>query len=270
MKPERILQSDVLDIVFENRNKEYGAYELRKHYQGRMKKALLTMLGVVVVFAVLQSWKVPHKRISVLDVKDLDSLRLVEMTIKKDPPKLIIPKQVKPVAAINYQTYVVVPDKFVHDTLHTMDELVDKQISNKDIAGRPADGNEILSPANDGGNKGGEIEAKDKIEYDVPLRHAEIMPQFPGGMEAFLKFMQRNLKQPEDFDEGQKMVVLASFVVDAGGNIVNIAIDQKARPDLDAEVLRVIKKMPVWEPGMQNGRKVPVFYKLPVTFIAGD
>jgi protein TonB len=96
------------------------------------------------------------------------------------------------------------------------------------------------------------------------------MPQFPGGMEAFLKFMQRNLKQPEDFDEGQKMVVLASFVVDAGGNIVNIAIDQKARPDLDAEVLRVIKKMPVWEPGMQNGRKVPVFYKLPVTFIAGD
>jgi len=103
------------------------------------------------------------------------------------------------------------------------------------------EGNEILSPANDGGNKGGEIEAKDKIEYDIPLRHAEVMPQFPGGMEAFLKFMQRNLKQPEDFDEGQKMVVLASFVVDAGGNIVNIAIDQKARPDLDAEVLRVLK-----------------------------
>ena len=66
------------------------------------------------------------------------------------------------------------------------------------------------------------------------------------------------------------MVVIASFVVDAAGNIINIGIEQKARPDLDAEVMRVLKKMPVWEPGKQNGRNVPVFFRLPVTFISGE
>ena len=82
--------------------------------------------------------------------------------------------------------------------------------------------------------------------------------------------MQRNLKQPNDMEEAQKLVVVAEFVVDREGNISDLKIIQHARADLDAEVLRVIKKMPAWKPGMQNGRKVPVFCKLPVTFVASE
>ena len=96
------------------------------------------------------------------------------------------------------------------------------------------------------------------------------MPQLPGGMEAFIKFLKKNLREPSDLEEAQKLVVVAKFVVDAQGNIVDINIAKNGRDDLDAEVLRVIRKMPKWKPGMQNGRNVSVYFNLPVTFVAAD
>jgi protein TonB len=93
------------------------------------------------------------------------------------------------------------------------------------------------------------------------------MPQYPGGIEALKKFIQRNAQQPDDLEEGQRIVVVAQFVVDASGNIINIGIEQKGRKDLDMEVMKVIKKMPQWIPGKQNGRSVPVYFRLPVTFM---
>lgn len=269
MKPERILQSDVLDILFENRNKDYGAYELRKQYNRRLKKAMFITTALVLVLAGLQSWKMPHKTIHIISVHDLNPINLVDVQLKKEEPQPM-PKQEKKIATVDYQNYQIVKDKLVVDTLPTIEDLEDKIISDKNTDGDKVAANTILSPANDGDNKGVTIAEKVEEKDDVPLKHAEIMPQFPGGMEAFLKYMQRNLKQPEDFDEGQKMIVMASFIVEASGNIADIAIDRKARPDLDAEVMRVLKNMPQWEPGMQNGRKVPVFYRLPVTFIAGE
>ena len=96
------------------------------------------------------------------------------------------------------------------------------------------------------------------------------MPEFPGGQAAFIKFLQRNLNQPSDFEEGEKVTVIAKFVVNAEGNIVDIDIIKNGRSDLDQEVIRVIKKMPRWKAGMQNGRAVPVYYKVPITFVSPD
>lgn len=82
--------------------------------------------------------------------------------------------------------------------------------------------------------------------------------------------MGRNLRQPDDIDEGQKIVVIARFVVDQYGNISNIGLEQKGREDLDRQVITVIGKMPKWKPGRQNGRPVAVYFKVPVTFLSGD
>jgi protein TonB len=96
------------------------------------------------------------------------------------------------------------------------------------------------------------------------------MPEFPGGKEALIRFLQKNLQQPNDFEEGQKVTVIASFVVDKDGSITGINITQHGRNDLDNEVVRVIKKMPRWKPGLQNGRSVAVYYKVPVTFVSTE
>ncbi len=270
MKPELILQSDVLDIVFENKNKAYGAYELRRHYNRRLKQSLLVTFLLVLVFAFLQSWKVPHRKGGFM-IENFDSLKLVEMKLKQDEPiekpkeKIKQPKQL---AEKKFQSIVVVEDSKVKDSLPTITDLAKNIISDKDVMGDNVDPNEIVKPASNGNNLN--VATTEAAEEMETVYHAEFMPEFPGGMEAFLKFMQRNLKQPNDMEEAQKLVVVAEFVVDREGNISDLKIIQHARADLDAEVLRVIKKMPAWKPGMQNGRKVPVFCKLPVTFVASE
>lgn len=126
MKPEHILQSDVLDIVFENRNKAYGAYELRKHYRRRLIKSLLITISIVALFALLQSWKVPHKTISIVSVQDLNPVQLVEMELQKEKPEsLPVVKQNKQVASVDYQTPVIVKDELVKDSLPTVDDIAD-------------------------------------------------------------------------------------------------------------------------------------------------
>jgi protein TonB len=102
------------------------------------------------------------------------------------------------------------------------------------------------------------------------LEKAEQMPEFPGGKDAMIRFLMRNLPQPDDISAGEKLAVLARFVVDTDGHITNIEIENSGRKDLDESVVKAIGKMPRWKPGMQNGRPVPVYFRLPVTFVSHE
>ena len=86
-------------------------------------------------------------------------------------------------------------------------------------------------------------------------------------VEALKRFMLNNLHQPDDISEGEKLALLAQFVVDKNGNISDVQILQNAREDLDAEVMRVINRMPKWKAGSQNGNPVAVYYKMPISFV---
>jgi len=94
------------------------------------------------------------------------------------------------------------------------------------------------------------------------------MPEYPGGMEAFKKFMLRHLRQP-DLNAGEKVVVKIQFVVKADGVINRLKVVQSGGV-LDDEVLRVARKMPKWKPGVQNGQFVAVYFTLPVTFLGPE
>lgn len=120
------------------------------------------------------------------------------------------------------------------------------------------------------GNAKETIEPVVVTESNTPLVIAEFMPEFPGGKGALVKFLQNNLRQPTDFEDGEKVTVIASFVVNKEGEITGVKITQKGRSDLDGEVTRVINKMPRWKPGSQNGRSVAVYYRIPVTFVAAE
>jgi periplasmic protein TonB len=281
MKPENILQSDVLDIVFENKNKAYGAYELRKHYNQRLYKALGAMGALVVAITVLVSWKTPNNK-SWVELTTKDSVKLISLLpdeIKKtDEPKekvqpkeklADIPKQTP--AEAPFTPPLIVEDPIIENPIAAISEIDTSAISNARKIGTAFGPGDIFTPPSDG-KIGGEGEGKTPVveEDPSPIDIAEFMPEFPGGKDALIKFMERNLSQPDDFETGQKMRVIAKFVVDKEGNIDDLSIETKGREDLDKEVLRVIKKMPKWKAGKQNGRAVAVYYKLPVTFVAPE
>lgn len=275
MKPEKILESNVLDIIFENRNKAYGAYELRSHYNRRIGKAICLTTMVVVAFALMQSFKVPQKKGRIIDLEIGSQVTLAD--IPKPKPDEIKPKEVVKVKSANQPeqykekqfTTLLIEDNPIVPVASITD--LDEAIigSSNTLEGKnPAD--VLTAPTSIGNDNMGEAKKIEDDHSNLPIRIAEIMPQFPGGQEAFIRFMQKNLRQPDDFDEGQRLTVIAKFIVDAEGNIVDIDIAQNGRKDLDAEVVRVIKKMPRWNPGIQNGRKVSVYFKVPVTFVAPE
>lgn len=107
------------------------------------------------------------------------------------------------------------------------------------------------------------VSKKNQKVFDV----VEQMPEFPGGMEALVKYMAENMKYPEDAKkqlvEGR---VLVQFIVETDGSVSNTEVLKRVFPSLDAEALRVISGMPKWIPGKQNGKVVRVKYTIPVSF----
>lgn len=270
MKPELILQSDLLDILFENKNKAYGAYELRKQYDRRLIKSIGSTFLIVLVFALLQSWKIPHRYGTVRTFIPPDA-HLTEVIIPREEhpePKKQIHREI---AQVSSTVPLIVEDKMKIDKpVNDIDKIDSSEIGLKDIEGTATKNmvGQTAEPSSNG--KENTVEPKPVEVSDGPLVNAEIMPQFPGGADAFVKFMQKNLRQPDDLEDGQKVVVMASFVVKQDGSIEALSIVKQGRRDLDAEVIRVLSKMPKWEPGIQNGRKVPVYFRVPVTFVSAD
>lgn len=275
MKPENILKSSLLDIVFENRHKDYGAYELRKNYDRRMFKSIIITSLVVAVFGISQSFKVPVKKGTVI-VENLPNIKLTQVILPKDEvqPKLKQKTnqiQKKNAAEAAHSTPKIVEDHLANNPLSEISKLDSSLIGFTETPGEAVTTEVgITKEQPQTGEVNGINEKEVAIETSGPLVVAEYMPEFPGGKNALIEFLQRNLRQPNDFEEGEKVTVIASFVVDQNGYITGVKITQKGRSDLDSEVIRVINKMPRWKPGSQNGRSVAVYYKVPVTFVAAE
>jgi protein TonB len=163
-------------------------------------------------------------------------------------------------------TLRIVPDNVVDSTdVPTVDDADQKDIGTKNMAGDAAGDMDPGPPAGDGRGKDAPQPAPDASAEVLTI--AEVMPEFPGGMAALQRFLSRNLKTPkDDMDPGAMVRVLARFVVDKDGSITGIKIEQSGGTDFDNEVSRVIKKMPAWKPGKQNGRNVSVYFNIPVIF----
>ena len=276
MKPEIILRSTLLDIIFDNRNKEYGAYQLRKEYNSRLTKALaITFISVMLLLGwqMVKSHFFPDRQIGLTLVNIQDS----GITISPPPmekPKAMseLPKATKQMAEKVFVTPLIVKDK-EETSVTEMKALEHANIGTKDVDGEAITNGPALVTTGAGSGSGGTTEgvsiSPEEVEITAPLNKAEYMPEFPGGTEAFLKYMHRNLKQPDDIAAGEKVVIKVRFVVGTDGSITDAYVVQSGG-HLDKDVLRVINKMPKWKPGEQNGRKVPVYFNLPVTFLGTE
>ncbi|MBC7826357.1 MAG: TonB family protein [Chitinophagaceae bacterium] len=264
MKPELILQADILDIIFENRNKEYGAYNLRKEYDARMKKAMLGVLLLAAGIFLMNYWNQSGNKFnSSGSVIVIDSVVIAPPPVTKPPAPVEPPKQKIPI--IRNPTFVITSDP-VTDTIPTVQELDhDVLIGSKTQTGEPAI-SDVPAPEVQGtGTEKVPVETpKDKSEILVV---AEIMPEFPGGQAAFIRFLSKNLRVPDNaLEPGQKIKILVRFVVGREGELTNIQFIETNGEVFEQEVLRVMRKMPKWKPGRQNGENVQVYFKLPIVF----
>ncbi len=279
MKAEAIMQSNLLDIIFENRNKEYGAYPLRKYYSNRLYQAIAFTLLLAALFSILMKWNSSNKN-SVIPM-------LVSDTIILTPPpvdKAVTPKEkvIKPIEKAaeagpkptNREVASTIPvitrDTSTITNMPTIDDINKSKIGLANINGVQDIGTVINKKLTEPGN-GGNGNNKSKDDDDILEGGiVEQMPEFPGGKDALVKYLLRNINQPNDIEVSDKLVVIAEFVVNKLGNIENIKITQHARKDIEEDVVKVISKMPRWKPGFQNGKNVSVYYSLPITFISND
>jgi len=270
MLPDKIMQSDLLDILFENRNKMYGAYALRKSYNRTLASAITGTLFIALVFSIFQF--IYHEKqtgfVTVVDIIPDPVFTKID-----DPKPLPKVQPAQHVAATHASTIISSTPVIVSDDkktdMPTVEDALKNVIGSEKFTG--AGGVDVIqAPVTANASPGSSAVQPEIIKVDEVLKTAAIMPQYPGGIEALKKFMLKNLRQPGDLQEGEKIIVMATFVVNKNGEIENVKIVNDGRDDLNKEVMRVINKMPLWKPGMQNGKTVAVYFNLPVTFITGE
>jgi periplasmic protein TonB len=278
MNKETILKSDVLDILFDKRNKAYGAYNLRKFYNNRLIKSLAVMLSGVVVLSAFTF--LPKKEKAIIDDGGLTTVMTNIKEIKKEPekkkelPKKEIPQT--PTESRKFLDRIIITKTPDTDTINVIDD--NTPISNVNvtlpITGGPV-APPILTPPGIGGGDGGGV-SKPKIEPIVDITktygegEVEIMPSYPGGVDALRKFLERNLENPKEMEEGEQVNVKVKFVVAIDGKLQSFVTVQDGGDEFNREVMRVLKKMPNWIPGKTKGQNVSVFYTIPVKFIPAN
>jgi protein TonB len=268
MEPLAILQAEPLDLLFENRNKSYGAYPLRKYYPQR----LVISMGIIMSLVILISFTYLHPGSSSSFMhkhSDPPDIFIREVNLKPEIKPLIPavrPSVPKPPVTVASSKPVIVADRNVSEPMPTIEKIEASVIGLKTTAGSPDNGEPPASGNTMGATRTqNEDPAENKNEV---LKIAEIMPEFPGGIEALKRYLIRNLRMPENnLEEGAQVKVIACFVVGADGRVRDIEIILPANVEFNTEVKRVIAKMPDWKPGSQNHRNVAVYFNLPVNFV---
>lgn len=256
----------MLDILFENRNKQYGAYALRKFYANRMGVALAISLSSVLLLLFLFS--LPSNSSSTNAALPDDKTIIVStVDIPKEelpPPAKVVPPVAQPKAQVAYNNnIIVVPDNLADEPLPTVDDIQSAVISNITTAGTPDDGIPAATSSVSDGQAAAPPAPDDAPPIFDPI---EKQPEYPGGVEAWRNFLSRYLQAPDELAAGERKTVQVRFMVSATGEVTNFEIVQSAGVGFDREVLRVMKKMPKWAPAIQNGHKIAVSFVQPVTF----
>jgi len=264
MTSQQILQSDLLDILFERRNKLYGAYHLRRSYNSHLLKAIggTTLLVGGLLFLGTSSTEAPGPENESRDLQLTPVILPYEkkpepIKLKSQPPQM--PRQIK---QENFNTNLQVVNDPI-DPVATQDQLQHTTIGSGKINGSDFIG--IQTPPLPTSGIGGKETLSEK-ETVQPSRQ----PQFPGGEEAWLKFLNVHLHAPQELDAGEKRTVLIRFSVDEEGIITNFQVMHSCGSAFDHEVIRVLKKMPRWLPALQSGKPIAVSFTQPVTFAASE
>ena len=263
------------DIVFENRNKEYGAYFLRKNYARFLNRAVFIGVGVfTLVFGgawTYQKYIIPNlpaeeKSVDIV-LDDLPPKKEDEPLNVPPPPPPPPPPPAPEVAQIKFLPPEPKKDEevVIEEPPPRLEEIENKVISNKSVEGvdalsaftpPPAPPAEITKP----------VELERPAEEDI-FTSVEQYPAFPGGQAEMYKFINSRINYPPTAQRNSiEGKVFVKFVVERDGSIGAVEVQKGIGFGCDEETIRVIKSMPKWNPGRQNGKNVRVYFNIPVFF----
>ena len=270
-----LISKDWVDLVFDGKNQAYGAYRLRK---GTGKRNIIAIVSVIILavaaFSAMAIKKIVDEqaaKVAATEVNELSALNQPKKKAEvkqqkvqiKEPEKVV--ERVK--SSVKFTAPVIKKDNEVkpEDEIKTQDQLMETKtaIGTFDVKGNDDANGEVLK-------------AKEVITQPEPPKHVEEnkvfdvveqMPSFPGGPQALLQYLNSNVKYPVVAQEnGVQGRVVISFVVEKDGSVTDVQVAKSVDPSLDKEAQRVVKSMPHWIPGKQNGSAVRVKYVVPVSF----
>jgi len=245
------------DIVFELRNKEYGAYSLRKKYNRNI--AIGALIGVLIIGTAILT---PHLYAKAAENrKKAREERMVEMVMENlEQPldQVAPPPPPPPPPAETVQQNRYVPPVVV-DSVKPEDNV---QLMTADQASTDVVNEEYIEAVEEVKEEVQEVEAEPE-----PFVVVEEMPMFPGGDLALLTYINEHCNYPEVAKENNiQGKVIVRFCVTAKGSVSQISVLKGVDPELDKEAMRVVSTLPAFKPGKQGGKPVPVWYMVPITF----
>lgn len=272
MEANKILSADILDLIFEDRNKDYGAYQLRKTYNGRIARALIITASIALL-ALLGSY-LANELDKDKKKKDTNEVTIANLAPEEKEPEIIPPPPPKPpeppkIEMTKFTPPKIVDDKDVEEPPPPQEELKDTKIADINVEGIKDEG--LAAPVEiDEGKK--IIEDKKEDENHI-FEKVEIEASFKGGESAWKKYLERNLNPSVGPDNGAPTgvyTVYVQFVVSKDGSISDVRALTNHGYGMEQEAIRVIKKGPAWIAAVQNGRSVNAYRKQPITFQVTD
>ncbi|WP_316801114.1 TonB family protein [Pedobacter frigidisoli] len=264
-----ILRKEWLEVVFDGKNKSYGAYQLRKTNASNTTKALI--FGSLIFLVIFFSPKIYGLIKGSLDQEEVQE-KAQEVILAPPPPvnpETPPPPPVEPpppkVDQVKMPPPIVKPDIEVRDEPPTVEKLKEADPGQRDIKGDPTADIVINEPVGEGPKREAAVAVDDNQVYDFVS--IEKQPEFPGGLPKFYKYLSGAIKYPPMAQENNVQgKVFLSFVVEKDGKLTDITVTRGLGSGTDEEAIRVLKASPRWNPGIQNGKPVRVKYNINVNF----
>ncbi len=265
------------DLVFEGKNQAYGAYQLRRETGKRNLWSILVMFAIGLAIAAIVAVKGVVENAMKSNVAVETDIELSALEQKKEETKVERKEQVdipqREVEKVKSSMKFTAPEIKKDDEVKPEDEIKSQEDLSKtntaigafDVKGNDEAAGEVL--------KAKEVIAQPEEKKEEETRVFDVveqMPSYPGGSGALMEYLSKNIKYPPVAEEnGVQGRVILQFVVERDGSITDVKVLKSVDPSLDKEAIRVVKSMPRWIPGKQNGQAVRVKFTLPVTFRLG-
>ena len=270
------------DLVFEGKNQEFGAYQLRKSSDKRHNLAMLyVLIGLAVVGAILFSLSIYNdyraeieaaeakeraEKMSAAQLAQMEEVEEVEEEVEEqrfEQPEIEVPQEV--LATVQVTQIAIV------DAEEVKNEVMDMEAQKEDNTARGVVNQEGSDDADKFQAVAEQVVVKEP--EPEPVKEEEIFvaveqqPEFPGGTAALMKWLANNVRYPQmALENGISGRVIVKFVVEKDGSVSGVTLVRGVDKDLDREAIRVVKSMPKWQPGKNNGQAVRCYFNLPVNF----
>lgn len=243
------------DVIFENRNKLYGAYLLRRTYANHLLSGVGITVFVVGLILFIHAGSKESAVIENTPAKPLDGAVIRVLPPPPIEPRPVVPTINPPSARTRGPVLVTQQEVTQEDPYEPVVEFAsDDGVGTGEVV--PLEGNGTV-----------EMPAPEPVNEPRIVDFAEMMPQYEGGMEAMMKFIQKKIRYPRVPRElGIEGTVFVSFVVAGDGSVTDVRIIRSVHPDYDKEAMRVISMLPRWRGGSHNGRPVSVRMVMPIKF----